>query len=411
MSFMIVNTGRAASRAFSINLYDQPAVTAFPRYDFDQVAKAFIAKKNPKPLARLGQRMSALNEVTGHRANLGIVFHGMRPKLAHPFDSDINVRFLKAVRSQLGIESVFLVIRDPETLMLSELNREAARPEGNWSFEAGRRSWHDSYSLSDMKRIGARQPTAEAQQRHPVGIDVEAASRKLAERTGDFHTVWTLFSKVFEQIYIVPYTSFLTDPNATMEAIGKKAGVPMIPSPLAQAKLNSLSNRLMIYNPVVLSMQEFSSSPGKGAMPTGLFKRQPARSVRFRFELRDVIRYCSDWGQYVPANVEGAGTFEKIEKDVGHPIGLGLHLEDLQHIDQDFRSLITQQAFLEEFMETFSGIFNANYEFYRDFYKSSVNYDELPETARSIFLEKNRKSIDAFNEMLARGDVRSVFDD
>ena len=133
--------------------------------------------------------------------------------------------------------------------------------------------------------------------------------------------------------------------------------------------------------------------------------------MRFRFELRDVIRYCSDWGQYVPANVEGAGTFEKIEKDVGHPIGLGLHLEDLQHIDQDFRSLITQQAFLEEFMETFSGIFNANYEFYRDFYKSSVNYDKLPETARSIFLEKNRKSIDAFNEMLARGDVRSVFDD
>lgn len=43
---------------------------------------------------------------------MDIVFYALHPSLAHAFDSLVNVGFLEAVKSELAVDSIFLLARE-----------------------------------------------------------------------------------------------------------------------------------------------------------------------------------------------------------------------------------------------------------------------------------------------------------
>ncbi|MHC4990051.1 MAG: hypothetical protein ACYTGC_03635, partial [Planctomycetota bacterium] len=84
MSFMVINTGRTASRAFYLNLSRQPGVLAFNRYAVDHVVRSYIERKRTRPLEQLGDGYDRFRMIHGPDAMLAIVFHAVRLRLNVP---------------------------------------------------------------------------------------------------------------------------------------------------------------------------------------------------------------------------------------------------------------------------------------------------------------------------------------
>ena len=138
MSFLMVNTGRTASRAFHLNFKLQPGVVTSSRYELDLAAKRYFGWRLRAPLDKLigGYRMSRAPLHGG--AVSGLVFHGACNRLLYPYDQPRNVQFLSILRDGLGIDKVFFPVRDPKTLFLSQLNHSLASRVGGMHFDKRR---------------------------------------------------------------------------------------------------------------------------------------------------------------------------------------------------------------------------------------------------------------------------------
>ncbi|MEM6637406.1 MAG: hypothetical protein AAF667_16105 [Pseudomonadota bacterium] len=369
-------------------------------------------------MKRLATRLAAERDAAAGAA-VGIVFHGFRPLMLAPFDHPQNVAFLKDVRTRLGVESAFLVVRDYDGLLLSQLNRRLAHLAGNWAFKAGHISWRDAYSSGDLDAlqsdtIGGPPPDYE------IKPDIEGLTEGVWERTGRFASIWRLFSQVFDRLYIVPYELFVKEPDATIRAIGDKAGTPLHDHPLSSVKLNSLSNRLMIYNPITLNVP---ADGGSGSYKRGWkdillpqraarkrYKSQGEASVRFRFEITDVIEHCKDWGTFIPSGVDCTHQLPEVSADLGQPISFGLWRDQLDLLSDGARKYVMDPVFLERFAEVFAPIFRANYVFFRRRYKEEINLRTVPDAARKIYRDGIATDMREYEDMLARKEVKSVFD-
>ena len=359
-----------------------------------------MRKQSTRGMKALANRMAELRKAVGRGIDFGIVFHAFRPLMRTPFDHPLNVALFKELRRYLEIDSVFLVMRDHEGLVLSELNRRLA----------GRLSWQTAYTLDEM--AGMRlDGSGNLPNRGRVNMDLEDLAMQVAERSGHFHSIWNLFSKIFDRVYIVPYDRFLREPDATMRAIGKKVGTTLCDQPLSSIKLNSLGNRLLIYNPIRLKMPEESRAISHKEGWRRLLERSTAPKLTLRFELRDVIKHCIDWGTYIPTGIDCTQKVPDIANALGHPISLGVKLDDLQAISPDFRAMFLQPAFLERLVEAIGPVFQANYVYYLKRYKDEVYLRELPDSAWQIYEDANGDEIRGFAELIAQNRAPSVFDD
>ena len=152
MSFMVVNTGRVASQYFYINLKLQPNVFMPSRYQFDFIAKSFIKRRYHYPLKKL---VKMKDHEFSRRPGLclGIVFHSARRNLVYPLNSQRNSDFLKILRDDLELNTIFLPMRDPDKVFKSEMNRQLARIVGDWSFPPGLNGWQKKWSLNQCKEL------------------------------------------------------------------------------------------------------------------------------------------------------------------------------------------------------------------------------------------------------------------
>ena len=152
MSFMVLNTGRVASQYFYINLSLQPNVIIPSRYAFDYVAKSFIKRRYYKPLTKLIEiKEYELSRKPG--SSFGIVFHSARRNLIYPLNSKKNIEFLKALRDDLELNTIFFLFRAPDKVFKSEMNRQLARTVGDWSFPIGLNGWKKKWNLSQFKAL------------------------------------------------------------------------------------------------------------------------------------------------------------------------------------------------------------------------------------------------------------------
>jgi len=392
MSFLIVNTGRAASRAFYLNLRAQPGLLTCSRTQFDNMVTRYICLNFKGNIHSLARTVQTARRITESPLPHGIVFHGARPRLAYPFNSRRNKALLTAVRNELGIDSVFLVIRDSEKCFLSELNRRLAKPLGDWKFPENQLGWKKTFSVEDLadiksRRIPHRDPCLKDQLK--PNMDISALARKSSVRTGKLFAMYQLFHSVFPEVYLIRYERFLENPRSIFDQIASKIGFRFSDYSLAEIKLNSLSNRLLIYNPVTLSLAGTDTRWG-GNWHTSFsrFALRQGRQVRLRFEIQNVIQLCDDWGVYQPLGPDCSKALPHVANDLGGRIGIGVHVDDLFSLSSSDRALIQNRNFLEELIEALAPVFEKNYDHSKTLYKSTY-FTELPTEAKRIFWEIN----------------------
>ena len=158
MSFIVVNTGRAASRAFYLNLKRQQGVVTLSRKELDRALRDAVDHQRSDALRALTDAYR-LGCSARAGAIAGLVLHGARRALLTPYDHPNNVKTLARLRDELDIGTVFFVVRDPRTMILSELNRMLAKRVGDWSFDRTAGSWRDVFSLADLAHLQREPPT------------------------------------------------------------------------------------------------------------------------------------------------------------------------------------------------------------------------------------------------------------
>ena len=122
------------------------------RYEFDNVAKSFIKRRYRSPLKNLAQYRE--NELRKKPMScFGIVFHSARRNLVYPLSSKKNIDFLKALKDELKLDTIFFPIRDPDKVFKSEMNRQLARIVGDWSFPLGLNDWKKKWTLTHCKTL------------------------------------------------------------------------------------------------------------------------------------------------------------------------------------------------------------------------------------------------------------------
>ena len=83
------------------------------RYEFDNVAKSFMKRRYSSPLKNLAQyRKDELRKKP--MACFGIVFHSARRNLLYPLSAKKNIDFLKALKDELKLNTIFFPVRDPD---------------------------------------------------------------------------------------------------------------------------------------------------------------------------------------------------------------------------------------------------------------------------------------------------------
>lgn len=400
---MVVNTGRTASRAFYLNLRAQPDPVVCSRTGFDFVTSCFISYHVKKPLRDLIRTYDASSRLAGEPPLWGIVFHGVRPRLAYPFDSERNRALLTAVRDELNVHTVFLPVRDPEAVFLSELNRRLATTLGDWVFPERSLGWQRRFRLQDLARLETTvgQPLGDATHRSE---DIEPLARDMATRTGKSFSIYRLFKSVFPRVYLIPYERFLERPREVLQLLAQAAGFRFANNALADIRLNSLANRLLCYNPITLHMRD-DALPGRfkerfagllrrgGSFPHGPY------DVRFRFEIAEVIELCDDWGTYVPLDVDCTEALPRVAEDLSAHIGLGVNIRDLAALAPSERALVQNPRFLSDLVSAIAPVFEANYEHTKAHYRG-LYFNELPPEARKILWEVNGRECEQIRELL-----------
>lgn len=399
MPYMIVNTGRAASRAFYLNLRAQPDLIIPSRAQFDELISNY--KQQDSTLHGFTRTIGLREKISGSFPPLGIVFHGVRPRLSFPFNNARNRSLLSDVRDKLGITIAFLVVRDPEKAFLSELNRRIATPFGDWKFQENILKWKKHYTLEDLEDLKHLDSLPSVNLPLQRNINIEALARDISVRTGKLFSLYQLFKAVFPKIYLIQYEQFLEKPRAVFEHIGRFSDNRFINYSLAETKLNGLANRLLIYNPIKLSLPKLKGDRLRNWKKKILRKNQSitGNQVRLRFEIEDVIELCEDWGVYKSVGIDCNNFIPNVAKDLKSKIGIGVNVNDLMSLPSSERNLFRNQDFLKELVGILAPVFRRNYDETKAFYKK-LNFSCLPPEAQRISWEVNGREHEKMRELL-----------
>jgi hypothetical protein len=408
MSFMIVNTGRAASRAFHLNLRAQPEVWSCSRIQFDSAVHRLARRRDSDPLEALAHSFRSIGTLMPTAPTFGVVFHDVG-KLSKPLVSESNTACLSSVRSALGIDTVFLVVRDPRESLVSELNRELAERAGYWSFPALGLPWKDVFTPAEIAEpddVPPGLPAAAAHGDH----ELETMVREISARVGKLFSLYRLFAGVFPNVHVIPYASFVEDPRGVFERIGARAGFRFSETSLLHTKLNGLSNRILNFNPISVAIGPDRRSTGIRDRVVSRIQgrsavRRPLRSdgrVRFRFEVSAVIPLCQDMGIFEPVAMDCSAQLPQVAKDLGAPVGLGVDLDDVAALAPCDRALARDPRFIEALLAGVAPAFGRNYEIAKSHFRNHVYVDELPAGAFEIYWQQNGDEYQRLMDELAK---------
>lgn len=400
MGVMFVNTGRAASRVCYLVSARQQQAFAVSRHHLDAIVTDWIMGENrqvpharPQPashladapvgrlhLAELRRSLDHLRSL-GHPATPALTFHGVRPRLAHPFHESVNHELLSAVRDDVGIDTAVLVIRPLDDVLKSEWNRLIAGRLGNWRFPE-RDGWRHRWRLDDL--LGS-QPVDDTVDPNPsttaAPLDPADEAVRIAGRTGHQAALWDLFAAVFPMTVVLPYRLLVNDPTAAFDAVGRIAGIDYGDHALHGVHLNGLANRFLTYNPVTIDLR----LPGV------------ARQVEFRFELADVADVDEDWGRLVDTDVDCSSLLAPIADAFDGPLILAARQDQLAELDQPTRRLLRDPIVLRTMAERVAPAWVRNFQVATQRYRDAA-VTAVPAPASDVFeqtLAEDRQRMDA----------------
>ncbi|NIP73418.1 MAG: hypothetical protein GWO16_10490 [Gammaproteobacteria bacterium] len=415
---MVVNTGRAASRAFYINLKIQPDVIVPSRHSFDRAVKLFIKMRSGAALGRIA-RWYREQLRDRPEAVMGIVFHSVRPNLRCPYHSRRNVAFLSAVRDLLDVDTVFFPVREPRTLFLSELNRRMAKKVHDWSFPKGMNGWKRRWWLSELACPGPLQDASAYPRPWVSEAALQKLSQKISVRTGKVFSLYELFSSVFDRVLIFDYEEFIEDPAALFAKMGERGNFCFTDRSLVHTRLNSLANRFLIYNPFEINLGRWSPQtpesvgPGGWARKAGVkpfARRRRAvssrckpfrRRCRCRFEIPEVLTVCEDWGEYQQVPADCASRLKSVSEALGSHVALGVREADALHLSGEELDLLGSGV-----SRSIAPRFAANFQIMNRFYREHVHFEAVPDGLFDIFWSASRKEYENIWEVKRCADNR-----
>jgi len=400
---MVVNTGRAASRAFYLNLKRQPGVIAFNRFHLDWAVRMYVKRNAAGPLRKLIDGYRVFQSLGGDGTSLGLVFHSARRRFNYPLDHPRNEKTLRFLRDRLGLTTIFFPVRDPKRLFLSELNRSLAGHAGDWSFEKRPGAWPSLVTLEELNRLGDRRSISTDESLEPFSVDDEQISsltRSLSERTGKIYSLFRLFKKVFPEVYFVDYEDFLERPQQTYERMAQVAGFRFEDSSLVHTKLNGLANRILVYNPVRVCWS--------GSRPRLLAGRGGRHAVRYRFELSSVLELCDDWGYYDALAVDCSGPLAEVEADLGQKLCMGIHVGESSKCPVLSGEVLRHPGFASRLLDGVAPVFVEHYMRTKHFFSKAVYLREVPEQAYAMFWKENQAEYEQFWSALEKGQMHRL---
>jgi len=398
MAFMVANTGRAASRAFYLNLARQPGVFCVPRRYFDSCVSMFIRQGNRSGLDQLIQLARMSRDTMERGVVFGIVFHAVRPNL-FPFGSSRNRELLEILRDELEVEQVFFPVRDMKSVFLSELNRQMAYRANNWSFPQGSYGWKRDFSLAELisQPSGSNEEQNGFYDRNPKKeFDVSKLDMVTMERTGQINTMYDMFSSVFPRTFVFDYQRLIDKPLALFRTMADLSGFTFDHTELLETKLNSLANRLLIWNPITLSL---GKKPGRRRV----WKRKSKKvTVRYRIELRDALPVCRDWGEHHVLEADYGDVLAPIERDLKGHFAFGVCGDDLAKLPPNERMLCTHNGFASKIASAIGPGFVRNFETMKEFYRNNVYFSEFPGELEEIVSNYGKKEYEKLFDRLEK---------
>ena len=420
MSFMVLNTGRVASQYFYINLSLQPNIIMPSRYEFDNVAKSFIKRRYKSPLKNLAQyRKNELRKKP--MACFGIVFHSARRNLVYPLNSKKNIKFLKALKDQLELNTIFFPVRDPDKVFKSEMNRQLARIVGDWSFPIGLNGWQKKWSLTECKTLEKQDMIHEDCGAFlPKEINYKSLkefSKNFVIKTAKIYSLYSLFDEIFDKVKVFEFEYLFDSPNKVFKSMGEEKGFLFSDFSLTKAKLNSLPNRFMLYNNFTI---EIDNQAQKDWQDKGISKKEKMglkqktslkrifydkqnpflRSCRFKFEIPEVIRVCEDWGKYEQIDLISKDVMPITYDAIGATIGIGIHCDD---------RLMFSMEEINEMIKIINLVicprFDKNFKILLNYYKNNVYCKKIPiGNFYNDFKKNNKKEFQEFDKILKNSD-------
>lgn len=392
MSFMVVNTGRSASRAFYLILNSQPGLIMPSRYALD-AAVYVLSKTQSKLIFRLIIRLCLRAAANGKQVQPGFVFHSPRRWLVDPVESPRNIALLSAIRDVLDVDTVFFPVRLPKSLFLSELNRQMASKVGDWAFPESASGWRRRWNPADLlqcfpwKKGDVESCFAKAL----VSVNYSMLAESVNNHTGKMLSLYKLFSTVFNCVRVFRYEDFIKDAELILRKMSVCAGFGFTDLALVHAKLNGLGNRLLVYNRFLVD----SDSLAFLKTPRSRYKA-PGRSCRFRFEASSVIPICEDWGclQRVPVECERA--MPEVSRVLQNQPALAVLACDGKRLHRTELASIGNrvvEAIAPGFDETFAEVYRA--------YKEKVYFSELPSDLFQVFSSSQQQEYESLWEAVS----------
>ena len=425
MSFMVLNTGRVASQYFYINLSLQSNIIMPSRYEFDNVAKSFIKRSYKSPLKNLAQyRKDELRKKPF--ACFGIVFHSARRNLVYPLSAKKNIDFLKALKDELKLNTIFFPMRNPDKVFKSEMNRQMARIVGDWSFPLGLNGWKKKWSLTHCKTLDKKGLIHnDCDDFLPKSINIEklkASSRNFIISTAKIHSLYDLFNQIFDNVKVFEYEYLFDAPKKIFRSMSEEKGFLFSDFSLTKAKLNSLPNRFMLYNGFSLvidrktqknwqekgiSKKEKIGIKQKTSLKRIFFDKQNPfnRSCRFKFEIPEVMKVCEDWGKYEQVDLISKNEMPLTYNAIGATIGIGIHCDD--------RVMFNNEE-INEMIKTIHLVicprFDKNFKILLNYYRNNVYQKEIPiGDFYNDFKKNNEQEFLDFEKILKNSNNRLKF--
>ena len=377
---MVVNTGRAASRAFYLNLRAQPGMYVPSRHDLDRAVSGVIDGNDTSELDALTAAYVMATRREPVRP-VGLVFHGVRPRLAYPFHTDANRALLAALRDRFEIDHVFMVVRDPLDVFASEMNRRRAGAAGDWRFFDFGLGWLNHYRLDQIETLPTDPHCRKLDHLGPEDSGTLATAREVAIRTGKAGALVDLFASVFNDVHVLAYSGLTTNPDATFEMMGRISGWRFAERSLASTKLNGLANRLLVYNPITLDLG--------------------GTRVRFRFEVEAALELCEDWGSQVRLPVECGGSLTRVESLVGSPVGLGVDRSDLARLPTSIQTAVTSEGFAHHLLTSIGPTYESSFVRTEEVYRRDVYRTVWPERFVDAYERVNGDDIARCQRLIA----------
>ena len=395
MAFMVLNTGRVASQYFYINLKLQKSIMMPSRYEFDHIVKSYIKRHYKRPLKRF-KVWQEKNLQKNNDLATGIVFHSVRRNLIYPLNSQRNISFLKDLRDEIGLDTIFFPVRKPDAVFISELNRQLARCVGDWAFPNGLNNWRKKWNINEIDSLSNHELTDDLTKYLPASIDesdLKEASKNFIVETGKILPLFDLFSSVFDKVKIFDYKDLSNDSESVFEKMGQIAGFELTDRSLIQTRLNGLSNRFMIYNTFSITVdrraqlkwKETGIIPGDGSnykvrlksIHRVLTERQNPmnRVCRFKFEISSVLPVCEDWGKFQQVSILPEPLFKTLIKTLGCKIAIGVHVDDFGNFSRE-----EMKEMIKFIHSIVAPRFEVNFQIMSNYYRDSVYYKELPST-------------------------------